>query len=119
MTGPGALTALTALAMAYAGFVTLALAMDRHRHQLLARELPRRFTLPLRLAGGALLAGALHVACRGTGSISVGVLWWLGLLSVAGLALGVLLAYQPRRARWIGVAALSLAAAGWLAQAPG
>jgi hypothetical protein len=99
--------ALTALAIACAGFTTLALAMDRHRCEMLRHEWPSRFVWPLRLAGGALLAGALHLACLDAGSVSVGILWWLGLLSIAGTALVVLLAYRPRWSLWFGCAALA------------
>lgn len=107
-----------ALAIAYAGFVTLGLAMDRHQMQMLGRELPRRQTLSLRMAGVALLGGSLLV-CLTTWSTSIAILWWLGLLSIAGLALGLLLTYQPRWARPIGVAAVVAAAAGWLAWSAG
>lgn len=111
-----ALSALAVLALAHAGFVTLGLAMDRHRRDMLGHELPSRFTLPLRLAGSVPLAGALCIACLRAGSISVGILWWLGLLGIAGLVLGVLLAYRPRWSRWLGVAALAFACA-WIARA--
>ncbi|MBN8897196.1 MAG: DUF3325 family protein, partial [Rhodospirillales bacterium] len=46
-----------ALALADAGFVLLALAMERHARQLGLRPAPRVRPL-LRIAGGVLLAGA-------------------------------------------------------------
>lgn len=98
-----ALTPFVALAVAYAGFTTLSLAMDRHQTQLLGRELPPRQTLMLRIAGGVLLGGSLFV-CLGAWSTSVAILWWFGLLSLAGLALGLLLAYRPQWARPVGIA---------------
>lgn len=109
-----ALLPWVALAIAYAGFVMLSLAMDRHQMQMLGRELAPRYSLPLRIAGSALLCGSLIVCLAGS-STSVAVVWWLGLLSVAGLALGLLLAYRPRWARPIGVAVTVAAAVGWLA----
>ena len=108
------LFALMALAIAYAGFVTLSLAMDRHQVQLLGRELAPRQTLLLRVAGGVLLCGSLLV-CTAVGSTAIGIVWWLGLLSLAGISLGLLLAYRPQWARPIGIAALVAAAIGWLA----
>ena len=107
------LFASMALAIAYAGFVTLSLAMDRHQVQLLGRELQPRQTLLLRVAGGVLLAGSLLV-CIAVGSTSLGIVWWLGLLSLAGIALGLLLAYRPHWARPIGVAALVAAIVGFI-----
>ena len=107
-----------ALAIAYAGFVTLGLAMDRHQMQMLGRELPRRQTQLLRTAGGALLGGSLLV-CLTAWSTSIAIVWWLGLLSIAGLALGLLLAYRPRWARPIGFAVMVAAVVGCLAGAAG
>ncbi|MET0338589.1 MAG: DUF3325 domain-containing protein [Caulobacter sp.] len=108
--------AFATLAIACAGFATLGLAMDRHRREMLDRELPGSFTLPLRMAGSAFLAVSLCVACLDAGSISMGIFWWLGLLGIAGMALGVLLAYRPRWARWLGVAAWAFVLA-WAARA--
>ncbi len=108
------LFASVALAIAYAGFVTLSLAMDRHQVQLLGREIAPRQTLLLRIGGGVLLCGSLLV-CVSAGSTSIGIMWWLGLLSLAGIALGLLLAYRPQWVRPIGIAALVAAAIGWLA----
>ncbi|HUD33135.1 MAG TPA: DUF3325 family protein, partial [Variovorax sp.] len=64
--------------------------MDRHR-----RELPGSFTLPLRTVGSAFLAASSCVAWLDARSISMGIFWWLGLLGIAGMTLGVQLANRP------------------------
>ena len=90
------MSALAPFALCLAAFALLALAMDRHHAQVLGHAPPstarRRL---LRTAACALLvaAGGLCLRAHGTG---VGLVTWCALLNVAGLAVGWLLAYQPR-----------------------
>jgi len=103
------IAAWMALAVAYAGFAALGLAMDRHQPQLIGRTLAPRANRLCQLAGGLLLATSLAL-CMATWSTSVAIVGWLGLLTVAALALGVLLAFAPRVAGLLALAVLPMAA---------
>lgn len=97
------------LTLAYAGMLLLCLGMERHWKQLASPRLPaalRRVCRPL----GAL---ALAVAVYTCGFIwNPGMAWvaWLGLISLAGLALLLILPYAPRVA--IGLPVAGAAACG-------
>ncbi|MBN8906080.1 MAG: DUF3325 domain-containing protein [Rhodospirillales bacterium] len=84
-----------ALALADAGFVLLALAMERHARQLGLRPAPRVRPL-LRIAGGVLLAGA-GAACIVGWGVSIGLVAWCGVLTLAALLLAMALALPARR----------------------
>ena len=83
------------LALPYAGFTALCLAMDRHRQQVLRPRLPPGQRRALQAVGWLLLAASPlpPVAWLGWGAGSV---LWCGLLSAALLPLALLLAYAPR-----------------------
>jgi Protein of unknown function (DUF3325) len=101
---------LLALALSYAGFVALALSMDRHHRQVWGRVPSGRMRLALRLAGAAGLASAL-AACVAHAGGSVGPVLWFGLLSAAGLVVVLLLALRPRAVVVLAVTATLLAGA--------
>jgi hypothetical protein len=93
-------------AAAYAGLIALSLAMDRHYRQLCPHCAPpsavaRHFW---RTAGWGLLALSVPLALRTWGE-SVGIVVWFGVLSTCLLLLVGLLAYRPRWARRLAMAA--------------
>lgn len=93
------ITLLAPLALTYAGFVALALSMDRHRRQLLPDS--KAWTTPmfwtLRVSGWALLIAAMAgcIALQGTG---IGLTLWTAYLTVAATSLAMLITYAPRLA---------------------
>lgn len=93
-----------ALVLAYAGFVALALAMSRHHRQVWNGEASKHTRILLRIAGAAGLVSAFAVCIRYAGW-SVGPVLTLGLLSVAGAAVVLLLTFSPRIAFASGVVA--------------
>ncbi|BDR08803.1 DUF3325 domain-containing protein [Comamonas thiooxydans] len=88
---------LCALALCLAGMLVLSQAMDRHCDQLVSRGEPGpALRVVLRLAGAALMLLALR-HCMDCWGGAVGIVVWLGCLSVAALAVAWLLAYMPRQ----------------------
>lgn len=82
--------------LTFGGFATLAQGLDRHHREFWNAPL-RAGRAPLwRLGGGAILAAAYVVAVLGFG-LSVGLLVWLALGSLAMLALAFGLPFAPRR----------------------
>jgi hypothetical protein len=98
-----------ATAFGYSGFLCLALAMNRH-HQALLGQRPsgarkRLFQL---LGTGALIASAVLCFTRWHGGIAFSA--WLGVLTIAALAVAITLTYSPRvRSLPFGVAPAGLA----------
>ncbi|MBN8907833.1 MAG: DUF3325 domain-containing protein [Rhodospirillales bacterium] len=88
---------LLAFGLAEAGFVVLALAMDRHARQLAVRRPPTWARAKLRAAGLLLLLLALRTCMSGWGGAE-GVVAWCGVLTLAALLLALALAL-PRRVR--------------------
>ena len=99
---------LLALVLAYAGFVALALAMNRHHRQVWNGEASEHTRILLRIAGAAGLASAFALCIRYAGW-SVGPVLMLGLLSAAGIAVVLLLTFRPRIAFASGVVAVLFA----------
>lgn len=90
---------LSAFLLAGAGFTALALAMDRHHRQVCQRTPSRRQRVWLRVQGAAGLTAALTLCIARVGW-GVGIVIWLGLLTLAGLVIVLTLAYwqnKPRR----------------------
>ncbi|BDB69631.1 MULTISPECIES: DUF3325 domain-containing protein [Comamonas] len=97
-----------ALALAFAGMVALAFAMERHHEQLTgAMEISRARSRLLRCAGALLLAVAVMPCLRAWG-FSVGVVVWLGWLSIGAL---LAVALISAAARWAAAAGCIVAAA--------
>lgn len=101
--------------LAYSGFTSLCLAMNRHYRQVWQVEPSKARRLALRGGGWALLA-ASYAACLLGRSWSLALVAWCGALTAAGVALIFLLPYRPRIATWLSVLALLLAAAAWLGE---
>lgn len=105
---------LLALTLAFAGFAGLSLSMDRHHRQVWRRTPARRASVLYRALGIALIGGALGAAAAAWG-LSVGIVAWLGLLTVAALAVALLLAFAPRTLPAAGCALPLLGAAAAIA----
>ena len=108
---------LLATALCYAGMAGLSLAMPRHYSQLKAAKLSASHTRLLRIASTMLLIVSLWPAISMWGVV-VGIVVWLGLLSVAALIWVGLLAYWPRfaatKALILALAGLSACIVLWL-----
>jgi hypothetical protein len=86
------------IALPYAGFAALCLAMERHHEQVFGqRRVPKRRRHTLRVLGWLLLI-ASPAPCISVLSWGVGSVLWCGLLTAAVLPLTLLLAYAPRAA---------------------
>lgn len=86
------------LALPYAGFTALCLAMERHHEQVFGqRRIPTGRRQMLRLAGTLLLMASL-LPCLAIAGWSTGTVLWFGLLTAAALSLTLLLPYAPRLA---------------------
>jgi nitrate reductase NapE component len=86
---------LLGTALCYAGMTGLSLAMPRHYSQLNAAKLSDSDNHLLRLVSIVVLIFSLWPVISVWG-IVVGIVVWLGLLSVAAVILVSLLAYWPR-----------------------
>ena len=87
---------LATLLLSYSGFVGLALAMERHQEQAELPALDRRRRIGWRVLGSLLLVLALMAAIQAEGT-SVGISFWFGMLSMAGIACALMFSYAPRR----------------------
>jgi hypothetical protein len=87
---------LLGLALPYAGFTALCLAMERHHEHVFGRRrIPSLRRRVLQITGWLLLAVSL-VPCFAVAGWGVGGVLWCGLLTAAALPLAILLAFRPR-----------------------
>jgi hypothetical protein len=86
--------AITSLALSLLAFIALALAMDRHYGQVLRGRPSPAVRRVLRLGGSALIVFAA-IACVAACGWSIGLTWWLGILTAAAMAVLLLLTYRP------------------------
>ena len=93
--------ALSTLLLAFAAFAAIAASMERHADDLLPK--PGR-PMAWRVGGYTLLAASL-LPCLARWNTSVALAAWLGLLTFAALALGLLFTYAPQAARRLAPAA--------------
>lgn len=75
---------LLACVATFPGMAALAFAMDRHHAQLTGVDVPLRRRQCLRVTGGVLLVLAL-LPCLGAWGSTVGVVAWLGFVSLGAL----------------------------------
>lgn len=95
---PDALLLLAIFVATYLGFAALAMSQDRHWHRLGGgRNCPRRTAVVLRIAGYALLLGALVVALERDGAGFGSLLWGTGI-TVGALCVVATLSW---RAHWL------------------
>lgn len=110
------MTAWMAWAISLPGFAALSLAMERHQQQVLGRALGPRATLALRAVGLVLLALALAV-CGLQWRWPVATVAWLGVLSFAAVAVGLMLSYRPRGLPPLALGCAAIGATAWLLRA--
>ncbi len=95
---------LFGLALPYAGFTALCLAMERHHEQVFGqRRIAPRLRLLLRLAGWLLLL-ASPLPCIALAGWGGGSVLWCGMLTAAALLLTLSLPYAPRLAAGLALA---------------
>lgn len=82
-----------ALLLAVAGFALLALSLAKHHRDLLGKIPSRTAERSLR-AGGWLLLGASLLACISAAGVSIGLVLWTAVLTVAAIAVALLITYQ-------------------------
>ena len=87
-----------ALVAALAGFAALGLAMHKHHRAVFGEPASRRLMIALRSTGWVLLALSFAASVAGSGW-AVGPVLWLGLLTLAALAVALLLTFGARKAR--------------------
>ena len=85
--------AIATLALLLAGFAVLALAMPKHYRQLFGPLPSRGCKLTLVVTGWLLLAVSIAPAIIDHG-LSVGLVFWFGIATVAALAVAMLLTYR-------------------------
>ena len=90
------MTTLATLLLSLAGFAALAASMTKHHRDLFGMAPPRGRKRALTASGWLLLAAALFPAIKDQG-VSVGIVLWLGVTTVAALGAALLLTY---RALW-------------------
>lgn len=102
--------AIAGIFFAYAGFAALALAMDRHYADAFGRgeSPPPGVRRGMQLAGSLGLVLSLAVLVTDSGW-AFGILYWLGMLTLAALMLALLLAYVPRLGLWAAAPGTGLA----------
>jgi len=106
---------LSGVALAFSGFATNSIVMDRHYADIHGRGKEPCAATRARLRTLGWLGLALSfIACIGAGGWHIGPVLWCGVLSVAAWTLVLLLQYAPRKAMlgaWIGVPGALLAIA--------
>lgn len=90
---------LLAFFLAHVGFMAFALSIARHRRDLHLKPIGARHAIGLRICGYVLLGIALW-PCWILFALSVGIIVWIGTLSVAAILLAGLLAWPPCLATW-------------------
>ncbi|WP_374552518.1 DUF3325 domain-containing protein [Sphingobium yanoikuyae] len=104
---------LLAFILAHAGFMAFALSMARHRRDLHLKPIGTRHATGLRICGYGLLGIALW-PCWILFALSVGIVVWIGILSVAAILLAALLAWPPCLTMWSKVFHLTVSMAARL-----
>jgi hypothetical protein len=84
-----------AFCLAYAGLCSLCLAMPAHFKELIGREARAHERLGMRALGWSAQGLALS-ACFIARGAAVGTILYLGIVTVAALALVLMLPYRPR-----------------------
>lgn len=104
-----------ALLLAFAAFAAIAASMDRHGDQfgMKAQALSPGRILWWR-AGGFVLLGVSLLKCLQHWNTSIAIAAWLGLLTFAAMALGLVLTYAPHKARQLACCTAALGALLWL-----
>jgi hypothetical protein len=103
-----------AFAFAQLAWVLFALAMPRHQGAVLARRLPPRGDMTLRVTAWCLLGASFGVSLHAKGWVQ-GPIFWGAVLVLTAIACVLLLAFVPRHSASIAVVlAVVMCAIGWL-----
>lgn len=86
---------IAGLLLAYSGMLALCMGLERHYKQVWLRVPASTLRRGLRVAGWLLLAASFAASVQAWGW-AMGPVGWFGLISLAGLALVLLLPYAPR-----------------------
>lgn len=94
------MVACFAFLLCLAGFAGIALSMRKHARDVLGKANTSRRRLALRIAGWTLLALSLW-SCFAAWGVSIGLVAWFGLATVAALLIAMALTYRApsRKAR--------------------
>ncbi len=84
---------ILALLLAVVGFVLLALSLPKHHRDLLG-TMPSRTVERAFRASGWLLLGTSLLTCIATSGVSIGLVLWTAVLTVAAIAVVLLITYQ-------------------------
>ncbi|MBI0536327.1 DUF3325 domain-containing protein [Roseomonas sp. KE2513] len=92
--------------LAYAGFVAMCLAMERHHEQVFrTRAVPPRRRRLLSVLGWLLLVASVLAMVSASGW-GLGLVLWAGILTATAIPLSILLTYAPRMALMLAAAPL-------------
>ena len=94
----------TGLLLAYSGMISLCLGLERHYKHVWPRVPTPVWRRGLRLLGWLALLGSFAASVAAWGW-AMGPIGWFGLISLAGLALVLLLPYYPRAAVYLALSA--------------
>lgn len=86
------------LILSLAAFAALALSMPRYHRDLFGEPTNRSLQSTSRIAGWTLLSLSLAVCISGLG-VSIGIVLWVGMLTVAALAVAAALSLMAIRRR--------------------
>ena len=89
-----------ALALAYIGMLALCQGLERHYKQVWGKAPSARLRRVLRVGGWICLGLSLYFCGKAWGW-AMGPVSWLGMLSLGGFGLLMLLPYRPRLAVWL------------------
>lgn len=89
------MTIIIAFLLAFAGFAAMALSMQRHHRDIFGSVPPERSRKALRTTGVATIAASLSLATAAEG-LGIGLVLWAGLLTLATIAVCLLLTYRER-----------------------
>ncbi|HCP56428.1 MULTISPECIES: DUF3325 domain-containing protein [Pseudomonas] len=101
------------LLLVYAGMVALCLGLKRHFKSVWQCEPSAIWCRSFRVCGWLLLALGF-AACIASWGWAQGPVGWMGLVSLAGLALVLLMPYRPRLATLLPLLGLPFLLSAWL-----
>ena len=109
--GMSGMLVLSAFALSYAGWVSLALGQDKYHRQVWSRGAHPATRRLLKLLGVLYLAISMVVSVAAWGG-SIGFVAWFGVLTAGAIPFVFLLPYAPRAAAGCALLASALAAVG-------
>ncbi len=86
---------LSACLLSFVAFICLALSVPRHCRHIFGRDLEGPVMPTLRIAGWVLLGASLAASIAEWGAF-VGIVGWIGILTVSAIAVTLSLTYGPK-----------------------